>query len=678
MLGACARPTRAALVETLCQWLPALAEPAVLWPLLAVPAVPVPVEAAPLLAVSAVGVPPELGVMTTAFPEEEPALVGLPGLAGLPVLAGWPVLAGLPVLSGAVADWPGWLATTVLQEVTVLATVPPCSVIRPLKAKDESCGGVVEVFVELAARNAVHRPNWAWVLAGPVMGTVPLVKVCGLWLEPELPEWSWEPALLDPPEVAVATLAWLELWPGRSPATAAAAVPRPRAAAVAAAATLAVRSLESIGRLLGVALCAGACAVALIAAGTAAVAAARTAASRASSAGDAGPVAALMSAAARASSGGASSGARRPASRRSAVSGSNDERGGKRYMPSGQSRSGLTVLHLQREFLGCELFQRPVLQHPDRPRAFAHDPGDLLHVEAAEHPQKDDLGLVGAERSGYAPGCLQRGQVPEDLPLRVVRTGQGLVGTGVGGRVPPLPPVLHEPVVGDGEQPGPEARLVAAEARDLPGDGHPRLGGQVLRLAGDAGGEVAQQQRVVAAVEQREGPLPTCPGRREDRLELLARGLHRPPPCHNDRRWKRSSSTGEAPCRSGLTSTWRTCGASPPDGCAPNARRSSPRRWWRWRSGPGPGRAPTGARLASPTCSRRRRPSSASTWPRRCSRRRPPTTSTRGRRTSATTPGPPLSSPSCAPGGSGSASCRTPTGPRRSTSTSSPATAWTA
>jgi len=87
-------------------------------------------------------------------------------------------------------------------------------------------------------------------LAGPVEGMLPLVVLPEEVLWPELP-WPWdrwcEAAVARP--VAAWVLA-LEVWPGRDPVAAAAAVPRPKAATVAAAANLAVRTLDSIAFLL--------------------------------------------------------------------------------------------------------------------------------------------------------------------------------------------------------------------------------------------------------------------------------------------------------------------------------------------------------------------------------------------------------------------------------------------
>ena len=38
-----------------------------------------------------------------------------------------------------------------------------------------------------------------------------------------------------------------------------------------------------------------------------------------------------------------------------------------------------------------------MLQHPNRARRLAHDGSDLLRVEAGDHPQQHDLGLVAWE-----------------------------------------------------------------------------------------------------------------------------------------------------------------------------------------------------------------------------------------------------------------------------------------
>lgn len=111
-----------------------------------------------------------------------------------------------------------------------------------------------------AARKAVQSPYCAWLLAGPVDGMLLLVvvpegvpelevvrlEVVGLELPWPCDFW-WEAAVARP---VAAWLLALDVWPGRDPVAAAAAVPRPKAATVAAAANLAVRTLDNIAFLL--------------------------------------------------------------------------------------------------------------------------------------------------------------------------------------------------------------------------------------------------------------------------------------------------------------------------------------------------------------------------------------------------------------------------------------------
>jgi hypothetical protein len=59
--------------------------------------------------------------------------------------------------------------------VTVPA-IPPFCLIRAWKAVEESSGGslvdeeLLALLVLLWFKNAVHNPNWAWILAGPLAG----------------------------------------------------------------------------------------------------------------------------------------------------------------------------------------------------------------------------------------------------------------------------------------------------------------------------------------------------------------------------------------------------------------------------------------------------------------------------------------------------------------------------
>ena len=141
---------------------------------------------------------------------------------------------------------------------------------RALKVFDLSEGTEVAGLTDAGwcARKAVHRPNWAcWLSAAPVE------------LEEELFAWLLLFPLLVPDELDVAIarpeLACEFAVPiGRAPVAAAAAVPSPRAATVAAAAALAVKSLDSMERLLEIGILAAECTGA--AASIAAIAAAMT------------------------------------------------------------------------------------------------------------------------------------------------------------------------------------------------------------------------------------------------------------------------------------------------------------------------------------------------------------------------------------------------------------------
>jgi hypothetical protein len=81
------------------------------------------------------------------------------------------------------------------------------------KAVEESCRGrlvVKTVGLALPARKAVHSPNWAWMLAGPVAGMVEEVLRTEsevMTLDVEWVEWDaarWAAAVARP------TAAWVE------------------------------------------------------------------------------------------------------------------------------------------------------------------------------------------------------------------------------------------------------------------------------------------------------------------------------------------------------------------------------------------------------------------------------------------------------------------------------------
>ncbi len=201
-----------------------------------------PAVLAPALAVPAMLLPSPLCMPLWLWDEDLPGLAGRPAGAALPAC---PVVVVVVV-------------TTDMQYFTV-PTTPPYSFIRALKAVEEyffdsGVEGVVVVFgAPWPARNAVHRPNWALLLAGPVVGMPELVFWCtlldtaaGLVLEGL--------DVLDVLDVELVVVAWERearlTCCGRVPLRAAAAVPTPRAAIVAAAANFADTNLASMDFLL--------------------------------------------------------------------------------------------------------------------------------------------------------------------------------------------------------------------------------------------------------------------------------------------------------------------------------------------------------------------------------------------------------------------------------------------
>jgi hypothetical protein len=217
--------------------------------------------------------------------------------------------------------------------------IPPFCLMRAWKAVEESSGGslvdeeLVALLEPLWFRNAVHNPNWAWILAGPVAGSDEpvelravdvLVVVVAVVLEVELvdddvddddvdddvddedDDWC-AAAVVKPCE---ARLSACDVWPGRDPEAAAAAALIPNAAMVAAATALAVRTLDNMLFLLG------ASAVGAVD-DTIAAPLATTDASCASSLALAGPVDAWISEASPLKPGGASTGMITPDSSRS-------------------------------------------------------------------------------------------------------------------------------------------------------------------------------------------------------------------------------------------------------------------------------------------------------------------------------------------------------------------------
>src|SRR5581483_1183257 len=97
-------------------------------------------------------------------------------------------------------------------------------------------------------------------------------------------------------------------------------------------------------------------------------------------------------------------------------------------------------------------------------------------------------------------------------------------GEGVGTASSQAPAQLADLAIGDGEQPRPEAVLVAVEAAQALGDGDEHLRGQVLSIGRGPRPQEREHRGVVLAVEALERPGRSGPCRTQHVGELLAEG----------------------------------------------------------------------------------------------------------------------------------------------------------
>ena len=139
-------------------------------------------------------------------------------------------------------------------------------------------------------------------------------------------------------------------------------------------------------------------------------------------------------------------------------------------------------------------------KHAHRSLASTHDLGHLGYVEVAHHPQQDRIGLV-----------LRQTPNQRKRPIEVVDMSERGVGTTLivelrpklFGAAGPLADVVQQAVPPDGEQPSPKRSLVATETRESTRSFEPRVGSDVLSARTDAASQVAKEQRIQIAPQER-------------------------------------------------------------------------------------------------------------------------------------------------------------------------------
>src|SRR4029079_3675505 len=122
---------------------------------------------------------------------------------------------------------------------------------------------------------------------------------------------------------------------------------------------------------------------------------------------------------------------------------------------------------------------------------------DLLAGQLAEHPQEDNVLLVGLEASNEPSAAL-------DTP-RPER---------IGDRLPPLlwvGTLVEQAVMSDREGPDTQVPGAAAEARQVARDLHHHLAEQLLGPGSAAGSQVAEQGRRELEVDGPPGPTLALP-----------------------------------------------------------------------------------------------------------------------------------------------------------------------
>src|SRR4051794_4016228 len=168
--------------------------------------------------------------------------------------------------------------------------------------------------------------------------------------------------------------------------------------------------------------------------------------------------------------------------------------------------------------------QCAALQGLDRAGPLAERAGDLLDRHVADDAQQQDRALVGGQLGDRRPppGPVEaRARVLVDVAARARLALDELVRGGLHRAPRAAAQVVDEPAVGDGEHPGAEGALVAAEARQPAHDLQEDLAGQVLGLGRAVRAQVAGDARRQGRVDALPRPIGPRAGGRQCRLEPL-------------------------------------------------------------------------------------------------------------------------------------------------------------
>jgi hypothetical protein len=111
-----------------------------------------------------------------------------------------------------------------------------------------------------------------------------------------------------------------------------------------------------------------------------------------------------------------------------------------------------------------------VLEDADGSGTLAHDGGDLVHAQVADHAQEDNLGLVARQRRGDDPESPIGPEGRERVLLRVTPAYRADQISGVdriGAATCTAALQVEEPAARDCESPGTERRLISSEGSML-------------------------------------------------------------------------------------------------------------------------------------------------------------------------------------------------------------------
>jgi len=166
-----------------------------------------------------------------------------------------------------------------------------------------------------------------------------------------------------------------------------------------------------------------------------------------------------------------------------------------------------------------------MLENPHGPGTPAQKSGHLLHAQPANHPEKNDFGLLGGEKLGDATSGLLPPKVSHDLVLDRNCGGQGegdVVAPKIDRTATDSAAVVSQAPAGHREHQGAEVVLPAGEAGQTASHFEPSLGGDVLTVLRRLGLQETQKAGLERPVEHGHGPLGAGLGRGENILETLS------------------------------------------------------------------------------------------------------------------------------------------------------------